>query len=367
MPLFEAHEETKSIIEYSIAVFKWKERLSGFEELAAYLSGLCFTKVITQTGRKFEELLRRHELGKDLEVDECINFLRRKRQIDPDLERELRALNSIRNRIMHIGAKSVDARDVERILRKTCGLVDICYEEELEKKDFEDVLAFGDRVEPLKPFEKIVASDFDDFSRLYDKCYGLKAKIQEELVNSGEVGLLPEDISEFVPTTGGIWLPWVTQKTPPKRAHIHRATVGITFTPNNIRIGLDFGSRAHRFKIKYYKLLLGRKLEEEIRQLWLSDKGYGFYDTFWYYNVRNQRSLEWYLKKTENMQIIRNTLKKVEMLNGKPMTSHELLVGKIIDARNRESKGFHKTLEILVKEVCNAFNEIHPILTNIES
>ena len=366
MLLFEANEETRSIIDYSIAVFKWKERLSGFEELAAYLAGLCFTKVIVQTGRKFEELLRKHELGKDLEVDECINFLSRKQQIDSDLERELRILNRIRNRIMHVGAKSVNVKDVERVLRKTCSLVDICYEEELEKKDFEDVLAFGDRVEPLKPFEKIVASDFDDFSGLYDKCHGLKVKIQEELVNSGELGLLPEEISEFVPTTGGIWLPWVTQKTPPERAHIHRATLGVTFTPNNIRMGLDFGSRAHRFKLKYYKLLLGRILEEDIRRLWLSDKRYCFYDTFWYYNIRNRRSLEWYLRDTE-MQRIRDALKKVEMLNGKPMTSHELLVGKIIDARNRESKGFHKTLEILVKEVCNVFNDIRPILTNIES
>ena len=331
---FTEHLETMRLIRYALAIFKFRKNLSGFKDLSAYLAALIFYKIAI------------------------------KRWIHKEL-------TTFRNKVMHDGPKTVTEDEIEAALRAICHIANLNYEQEMNNVDFEDILSFGERgisyeeIVKLKRYPiHIVDSDFDEFYNLYKKARALAYQLQEEIGPS--IGLILEEISEFVPTTGGIWLPWVTRKVPPRRAHMSRATLGVTFTPTNIRIGLDFGSRAHQFKMKYYELLVKRKLNEELRRLRLSDKGYAFYDTFWYYNIRNPRPIEWYFKgeAIQNMREIRSALEEVKILNGKPMTSNKLLIGKII---YRDSQEFPKALETLFKEVCDTFNEMHPILTKIES
>ena len=364
MPLFKLDQDTLNTIRYALAAYKFRNYLSGFTELSAYLTGLCFERIIIQTGRKFPELDEKVRRGRYLRVEEVIIFLRNHGQIGREEEGILRGCWNFRGDIMHgVSGMSKDeiAKGTKKVLRKICSMVKIGFEEQLESMEFEDILRFGERKRQVARFRKIVASDFCEFNRLYDKCFAF----QQELHRTLSLRLLSEEISEFVPNTGGIWLPWVTRKIPPRRAHVHRVTLGVTFTPNNIRIGLDFGSRAHKFKKKYYELLSERELDEELQRLQRENKPYSFYDTFWYYNIRNIRPIEWYFKADDkSIQEIKSALEEVKLLNVKPMTANRLLVGRIV---SRESKEFPRVLEKLFEVVSSAFNEIYPIITKIES
>lgn len=257
---------------------------------------------------------------------------------------------------------------------------------------------------------QIVDLDFDKLDKLYKKACVLAHQLRNEIRRS--MGLILEEISEFAPTTAAILLPWVTKKILPYRAHEYRAFLGVTFTPSNIRIGLDFGSRAHLYKEKYYKLLLKRELEEEVKSLYELDKQYllseayntkepfssyrryCFYDTFWYYHIRNLREVSWYGESYETWTSTRlgkirdvgkalfpyflplfkpspfikseieRALKELQQQTGKSMTGHRLLVGRVI---KRDSEEFPKVLRNISNEITNTFREIYPILAKIEA
>jgi len=268
-------------------------------------------------------------------------------------------------------------------------------------------------------FFKITKYDFDTFDRLYKKAHKLALEIQGNVEE--ELGLTLADISEFVPSSGAIWLRWAKGKDSSERVHTRKALLGVTFTPCDIRMGLDFGSNAHQPKRKYYELLLERKLEEEIRALYELDRqyfrsktasvtvssasrlkkpptsrtrpGYCFYDTFWHYHIRNLREVSWYgesstgwmLSRTGMIRdveealfpyflpyhepcpllawVIEKALKELQQQGEKPMTGHKLLVGRVI---KRGSEEFPKMLGNISNEIVNTFRELSPILARIE-
>jgi hypothetical protein len=92
-------------------------------------------------------------------------------------------------------------------------------------------------------------------------------------------------MSVFAPNTGGIWLPFVTQEAPESASPYERASVGVTFTPISVRIGLNFGSQAHKARIKYYELLANGDLMNELESLSRKATGYCLCDTFWHYHI----------------------------------------------------------------------------------
>jgi hypothetical protein len=82
-------------------------------------------------------------------------------------------------------------------------------------------------------YEKLVDSDFDNFDKLYEKCPALQLEIEKKITPS----LRSAQISGFTPNTGGICLPFVTLETHDNEPLIDRTSVGVTFTPVDIRIG----------------------------------------------------------------------------------------------------------------------------------
>lgn len=364
MPLYKVDQDILNMIKYALAVYKFRNYLSGFGHLSAYLVGLCFERIIVLTGTKFSELNEKTKRGKDLMVPEVIRFLKRHGQINSEEERVLRNCWNFRSRVMHKGSNMRGdelTRQTKRVLRKICTMVEMNFEEHLANIEFENILKFGERELKKGPFKMITDSDFDEFMSLYAKCSALQMEIDRNL----DLPLHPEELSEFVPTTGGIWLPWVTHRIPTKRAHISRATLGLTFTPSNVRIGLDFGSKAHFFKKQYYRLLLERKLGVELRKLESSNREYSFFDTVWYYHIRRPQPIEWYFDPNKkHAWIKRIKAAQIKILNQKPMTGNDLLIGKIV---GRDSEEFPRLLERLPEEAINIFHEIYPILAKIES
>jgi len=137
MPLYSSDVETLNIVRYAISVFKYRDYLSGFSELSAYLASLSFEKIIIQTGKKF----RLHEgfkIDKSIQITAVLDFLRKKRLINETEYRRLRACRDFRHKIMHEGVSKGDVQQTRCILEKVCEMVGIVFEKELEQKEFED-------------------------------------------------------------------------------------------------------------------------------------------------------------------------------------------------------------------------------------
>lgn len=359
MPLYATNNETINMIRYALSVFKHREYLSGFSELSAYLASLSFERIILQTGNRFG-------LDKEFgvfryEVTDVINFLKKKQLINEDEYKKLVFCRDFRNKVMHKGATTTEIQEIKKILKTLCEMTGLVLEEELEKREFEDILSFGKRPIVKREFSVIQDSDFDDFVKLYEKALALHFNLERPL---SLLGLKPEEVSEFVPNSGGIWLPWVLGESG-SRSHIRRATLGITFTPNSIRVGIDFGSKAYKAKQQYYSLILENKIDEVLSKL--AESNYLFYDTYWYYHVRNLRAIQTYFNSPlEIKHQLRIALEEVkESLNrSKSMTGHKFLIGKFFQ---RSTIEFAKVIESLPKTISDIFSDLQPLLEKIEN
>jgi hypothetical protein len=207
---------------------------------------------------------------------------------------------------------------------------------------------------------EITESDFDDFDKLYEKCPLIQREIEKRIT----VPLKRGQISGFAPCSGGIWLPFVTQETAEKNAHINRATIGVSFTPISIRIGLNFGVQAHKYRIRYYELLLNGHLTSIFELLNRKATGYCLCDTFWHYYIRNIQSLQWSLILYGSTKIaIEGAIEETKHLKGNPLTANRYLIGKVI---NRQPEDFNYVVNGLVNEISNDLNELYPVLALID-
>jgi hypothetical protein len=207
---------------------------------------------------------------------------------------------------------------------------------------------------------EITESDFDDFDKLYEKCPLFQRKIEKRIT----VPLKRGQISGFAPWVGGIWLPFVTQETAEKNAHINRATIGVSFTPIGIRVGLNFGVQAHKYRIKYYDLLLNGHLTSIFELLNHKATGYCLCDTFWHYHTRNIQSLQWSLILYGSTKIaFEGAIEETKHLKGNPLTGNRYLISKVF---NRQPEDFNYVVNGLVNEISNDLNELYPVLALID-
>lgn len=363
MPLFEVGQDTLNLLTYSLALYRFKGYVGGFEDLAKYLATLALEKMIVQTGRKFPEFKNLNPAWTDVRA--IVRFLEKNKQIDHAEASKLHQYMDFRNSIMHAGnqmtADQID-RGTRELLRFLCNKVGKDYDEELEKRTLEDISTFGKEGPPeIAGFKRIVESDFDNLGNLYKKCSGLQQEIGKNLLR---VGLYPVQKSGFTLDTGSIWLPWVMCNQKDRRAHISRASLSVIFTPTNVRIGLDFGSGAHEHRAKYFDMLLKKEIEAELRQLQSSGTEYSFCDTFWFYYIRNVRPIKWYFDfDQEKEKEIREALSETWRRKGEFLTGNKFLLGRVVD---RDSKEFPNILENIVEESAKTLGELLPILAKIE-
>jgi hypothetical protein len=179
-----------------------------------------------------------------------------------------------------------------------------------------------------------------------------------------KVPLKRAEISGFTPNTGGIWLPFVTEKTSDRRELMDKASIGVSFTPIDVRIGLNFGARAHRCRIKYYELLLNGELTNALESLSRKATGYCFCDTFWYYHIRNVQSLQWSLTLYGSTKIaIERAIEETKQLEGNPLTANRYLISKVI---SRNPEDFTYVVKGLIDEISKDLNELYPVLEMID-
>jgi hypothetical protein len=361
MSVFVFDQDTIGMIRYILALQHFKEYSVGPQGIDEYLCALSFNRVLIQTGLKFPKFQK--ENPTDIRAYEVIRFLEQKSHINPSKAQKLREYVDFHDSLMNTYSQTAPKKaksKTQEILQFLCIEAGLDQDEELKNRTFDDIATLTTRQSAAgESYEKLVDSDFDHFDKLYEKVPALHLEIEKRLTTP----LRGAQISGFTPNTGGIWLPFVTKETHDNRAHIDKASVGVTFTPVDIRIGLNFGSQAQKHKIKYYEMLLNGELINEFESLNRKDTGFCLCDTFWHYQIRNLESLQWCLTLYGSTKIsIENAIEETRQLEGTPLTANKYLISKVIK-RSRED--FAYVLNGIVDEISKTLNELYPTIERI--
>jgi hypothetical protein len=361
MSVFVFDQDTLGMIRYILALQHFKEYSVGPQNIDAYLCAAAFNRVLIQTGLKFPKFQK--EKPSDIRVYEVIRFIEQKNHIPQSTAKKLREYEDFYYALMQSSSQpaSIKLAKAQEILQFLCTEAGMNQDEELENRTFEEIATLRTKPSPAnEKYEKLVESDFDNLNILYEKCPTLKLEIEKRLTTQ----LQGAQISGFTPNTGGIWLPFVTLEKPDNIAHINRASVGVTFTPNDIRIGLNFGSQAHKYKLRYYEMLLNGELMNELESLNNKDTGYCFCDTFWHYLTRNLQSLQWCLTLYSSTKMaIERAIEETKQLKGIPLTANRYLISKVI---KRRPEDFVYIIDGIVDEISKTLNELYPTIARID-
>ena len=362
MSVFVFDQDTIGMIRYILALQRFKEYSVGPQVLVDYLCTVSLDRVLIQTGHKFPKF-EKEDPG-DVRVYEVIRFLEQKNHISPTTAKKLREYVDFHDSLMLSSFQTASKKGnpkAQEILQFLCTEAGLDQDEELKNRTFEDIATLGTRRPSTdEKYEKLVESDFDNLDKLYLKCPALQLEIQKRVTTS----LQGAQISGFTPNTGGIWLPFVRCETPENRALVGRASVGVAFTPVDIRIGLDFGSQAHKCRSRYYEMLMNGELLNELESLNRKDTGYCLCDTFWYYQIRNIQSLQWVLTLYNSTKMtIEKVIEETKQLEGTPLTANKYLISKVI---RRRPEDFTYIIEGIVDEIAKTLNELYPTIECIE-
>ncbi len=360
MSVFVFDKDTLDMIRYSLAIQNFKEYLIGPENLFEYLCALSFERVLVQTGLKFPKFQK--ENVRDMRIYEVVRFLQQKSMINPTLANELIEYIAFHDSLMQTRTQITQDKTnlkAQEILLFLCTEAGINRNEELKKRTFKEIVTLRTEHSEDQKFE-VVEADFDNLAQLYEKCPFIQKEIEKRLL----VPLKRAQISGFAPNTGGIWVPFVTSETSDDRGYIERASVGVSFTPMDVRIGLNFGTQAHKYREKYYELLLNGKLMNELEALNRKDMGYCLFDTFWFYHIRNIQSLQWALTLYGSTKIdLEKAIEETKQLEGTPLTANRYLIGKII---HRRPEDFTYIVKGLIGEISKSLNDLYPIMALID-
>jgi hypothetical protein len=362
MSVYVFDQDTIGMIRYILALQRFKEYSIGPQDLYQNLCAVSFNRVLIQTGLKFPKF--QNENPSDIRMYEVIRFLEQKSHINQTTAHKLREYADFYASLMNTSSQTGFKKSypkAQEILRFLCTEAGVNQDEELKNRIFEDIATLRTKPPLLnEKYEKLVESDFDNLDKLYEKCPALQLEIEKKLTTP----LRGVQISGFTPNTGGILLPFVTLKTPDNRAQVDRASVLVAFTPVDIRVGLNFGSQAHKYRIRYYEMLLNGELMNEVEFLNRRDTGYCFCDTFWHYHIRNLQSLQWCLTLYNSTKMaLERAIEETRQLEGTPLTANKYLISKVI---KRRPEDFAYVINGIVDEISKTLNELYPIIERID-
>lgn len=339
---------------------RFKDYSIGPKGIELHLCALALERVLIQTGLNYPKFQK--ENPRDVRIHDIIRFLGEKKLVNPTLANQLNEYVTLHDSLMRTGAQVASEAahtKANELLRFLCTEAGITAEKEIMEREFEDIAT----LRPEQPSEnrtfEIDDSDFDSLDKLYDKSAWIQREIEKKLT----VPLKAAKLSGFTPNTGGIWLPFISKEASEKRGPIDEAYLGVTFTPNGIRIGLNFGVQAHKHRIKYYDLLLNGKLTSEVEALSRKATGYCLCDTYWHYHVRNIQSLQWCLTLYGSTRYAFETaIEETKHQESKRLTGHRYLISKVIERRPED---FTYIVKGIVNEASRDLNELYPVLALI--
>jgi len=358
------HERIRDMIRLAVGLYKYSERVDGFLEQSLYWSSMSFEYIIRCTYGKESH---RKELN-EIIIDMC-DSLKGTNSERETLFQSLDGLRRIRNKMFHPEG-AISDHEAKSLLSYVCKMGGCEFDSLLKEITYEQVRQLRNRVFKIPsvlPGAKIpdqpdiCESDFDDLEVLYEKC---KCLHYNKLVTYlSPLRLEPEEMSELIPTTGAIWLPWVLGQSG-KRRHVRTIVLEVRFSPERVRVGIDFGSEAFEAKAAYYNLISAGKLNGHLERL--ARRDYCFYDTYWYFHVRNVRPVKdcYPLGMEEIKSGIESALFEIEMKRHRRilMKGHQLLIGKIFARGSKEFNQFLTRIPETVKEI---FYDLVPVAGSV--
>jgi hypothetical protein len=361
MSIFVFDPNTINMLSYILATQRFKEYSVGPQGLSDSLCALSLERVLIQTALKFPKFQK--ENASNIRILDVVRFLEQKNLINRAYADHLNEYVAFHDSLISTSAQitpQATGHEAQQILQFLCNEAGLNIDEELGKRTFEDIVALRAILSNEENLE-VLESDFDNLNKLFEKCPSIQREIEKRL----KVPLKRAEISGFTPNTGGIWLPFVTDKTPEKRGPFDHASIGVSFTPIDIRIGLNFGRQAHKYRIKYYELLMNGGLMHELESLSRKATGYCLCDTFWHYHVRNIQSLQWALTLYGSTTMaIERAIEETKHLEGNPLTAHRYLISKVI---SRQPEDFTYLVKGLIDEISKDLNELYPVLAMIDT
>jgi hypothetical protein len=366
-------ENAKNMIRLAVGLCKYSENVDGFFEQSLYWSAISFEHIIHNTAKINYGIITD---SKDLceIIDELCSSNRVKYGEREVLRWYLIKLKKIRNETFHSESTFIVQEQVNQMLQGVCEMAgaECDFKKVWNETTYEQVRKLRDKVSKIKRFpldvkvfdqKDICEADFDDLEGLYEKCKFLHFRKLGAFLSS--LNLRPEEMSELIPTTGAIWLPWVLGQDVGERKHVRTVVLGVNFSPNSARIGIDFGSEAYEAKATYYTLLLDGRLNEHLTGL--AAKDFCFYDTYWYFNVRNGRPIHDYApsRMGELRLEVESALEETTRMKqeGIPMKGHQFLIGKIFA---RGSPEFQNFLTKMPETIKGTFSDMLGIVRQVE-
>lgn len=360
MSVFTFDKETIEMIRYLLAIRRFKEYAVGPKGVDLHLCTLAFERVLIQTGLNYPKFQK--ENPRDIKTADIVKFLQQKNLVNPTVANQLTEYLHLQDAFMRTGAQFVSEASYTKaneLLQFLCTEAGIDAKKEINQREFEEIVSLRSWQPPENGTYEIDEADFDTLDKLYGKC----AWIQNEIKKKLTVPLMAARLSGFTPNTGGIRIPFIPKEASETRGPTDGAYLGVTVTPTSIRIGLNFGAEAHKYRVKYYDLLLNGKLASEVEALSRKATGYCLCDTFWHYHIRNIQSLQWCLTLYGSTRLaFENVIEETKQLEGKPLTAHRYLISKVIDRRPED---FTYIVKGIVNEASRDLNELYPVLALI--
>ncbi len=354
MSIFVFDDDTMRMIHYLLATRRFNLYQIGPSGLTPHLCTLIFEKMLVQTALRYPKFQKTkpHEMG----LEEIIRFFRKNDLVNSALGSQLEDYLAYYDSIF--AGAYVCADKINEILQFLCTQANVKPDAEIPNKTFHDIVTL--KMNTPTAESRFCESDFDNLESLYPKCLGFQSEIQKRLTTP----LRAAQPSAFSPNTGGIWLPFIKQDKQVYKEPIDGASLGVALTPLGVRIGLNFGSRAHDAKIGYYELLSSGNLTSIFEGLHRKGTGYCLCDTFWHYHVRNIQSLQWCLTLYGSTKVaIERAIEETKQQEGKPLTANRFLISKVIERRPED---FAYIVLGLVNEVAKVLDDLYPVLEQID-
>ena len=350
--------ETLGLIRYVLAMGRFRDYSVGPVGLEAQLCGLAFERMLVQTARRFDKF--QNDAAGELKLVDVVKFLRKKNLVDSAVACELSEYLGFYGLLLR-GGRDVSVERAgfmgQAILRFLCVHAGLDLDREVSRVGFGDLVAR--KTVSGGGVLEVVEGDFDCLDRLYVKC----PSIQSEILKRVKVPLKAGAVSVFAPNSGGIWVPFVTEKAVGGLLD-GGVSLGVGFSPLGVRVGLGFGEFAHRCRVRYYELLLKGELVEMLEMLSLRGAGYCFCDTYWHYHVRNVESLQWGITLYGSTKLaLEREIEVTKRLGDQALCGHRYLVSKVIVRRPED---FTYVVGGLVDEAVRVLDELYGVLALID-
>ena len=148
-------KETVYMLLYSLALHKYRGYVGGFEALVKYFAGICFEKMMLLSGEKYQPdliayLTRRNPYRPswhEPSAGDVIDFLEDTHLVSSTECNLLHEYWKWRCSVMHSKKRKPDwlvEAETPKLLEFLCAKVGWNFKDEVEKRTFEDISAFGE-------------------------------------------------------------------------------------------------------------------------------------------------------------------------------------------------------------------------------